>query len=92
MLSPTESACAPKTSRSISNAGKYFTVTLPLPDLTKPYRYLVSKSEETLRVGFLVLPSGAVLGGAVPPPTQECWPGLPGTTRQRVGFPLQILD
>ena len=46
-------------------------------------------SAETLRVGVLVMPSGAVLEGRGRP-LQPKSAGLPGITRQRVGLPLKI--
>jgi len=46
---------------------------------------------ETPRVGVFVIPRGAVLEGRGPP-LQPKSAGLPGTTRQRVGLPLQIFD
>jgi len=49
------------------------------------------KSAESRRVGVLVIPSGAVLVGRGPP-LQPKGAGLSGATRQRVGFPLKILD
>ena len=46
---------------------------------------------ETRRVGVLVMPSGAVPEGRGFP-LQPKGAGLSGATRQRVGFPLKILD